>query len=91
MKKLVYGVGVNDLGYRTQVYGWVTKEGGERVWELVFVCKFYLAWKNMLMRCYSKKYLESHPTYIGRSYVTSGCRLWHFENGWRSKPGRASA
>ena len=29
MSKLVYGVGVNDLGYRTQVYEYVTKDGGD--------------------------------------------------------------
>ena len=28
MKKLVYGVGVNDLGYRVHVREWVTENGG---------------------------------------------------------------
>jgi len=31
MNKLVYGVGVNDLDYRTQINEYVTKDGGERV------------------------------------------------------------
>ncbi len=30
MKKLVYGVGVNDLGYRVNVYEYVTKNGGKK-------------------------------------------------------------
>ena len=36
MNKLVYGVGVNDLPYRTQVWEWVTKNGGKRIRKLVF-------------------------------------------------------
>ena len=72
MNKLVYGVGVNDLGYRTHVYEYVTKDGGERVLKPVFVCKYYAAWTDMLRRCYSKKSLESRPSYIG----TSVCSEW---------------
>ena len=72
MSKLVFGVGVNDLGYRTHVYEYVTKDGGERVRKPVFICKYYTAWRNMLERCYSKKYLERNPSYNG----TSVCNEW---------------
>ena len=72
MNKLVFGVGVNDLDYRTQVYEEVTKDGGKRVRKPVFVCKYYTAWKNMLKRCYSNKCLERSPTYIG----TRVCNEW---------------
>ena len=72
MNKLVYGVGVNDLGYRTQVEEEVTKNGGKRIRKVVFRCKYYAAWTSMLKRCYSKKYLESNPSYIG----TSVCSEW---------------
>ena len=72
MSKLVFGVGVNDLDYRVQVYEYVTKDGGRRVRKPVFVCKYYAAWTRMLERCYSKKYLERNPSYIG----TSVCRDW---------------
>ena len=72
MNKLVYGVGVNDLGYKTQVYEEVTKNGGKRIWKTVFLCKYCAAWRNMLQRCYSKKHLESRPSYIG----TSVCSEW---------------
>ena len=61
MSKLVYGVGVNDLGYRTQVYEDVTKDGGRRVRETVFICKYYAVWKSMLERCYSKKIPRKLP------------------------------
>ena len=72
MNKLVYGVGVNDLGYRVQVWEWVTENGGKRIQKYVFTCKYYTAWKNMLKRCYDKKFLESYPSYIG----TSVCSEW---------------
>ena len=72
MTKLVFGVGVNDLPYRTQVYEYVTENGGKRIRKHVFTCKYYEAWRNMLQRCYSKKYLESKPSYVG----TSVCSEW---------------
>ena len=72
MKKLVFGVGVNDLPYRTRVYEYVTENGGKRIRKTVFRCKYYAAWENMLTRCYSKKSLERYPTYIG----TSVCSEW---------------
>ena len=72
MDKLVYGVGVNDLGYRVQVKEWVTEEGGKRTRKLVFKCPYYTAWTGMLQRCYSEKYLESNPSYIG----TRVCNEW---------------
>ena len=72
MNKLVYGVGVNDLGYRTQVYEYVTENGGKRIRKSVFKCKYYAVWTDMLGRCYSKKYLERNPSYIG----TSVCSKW---------------
>ncbi len=73
MNKLVWGVGINDLGYRTHVQEEVTKNGGKKIRKTVFLCKYYVAWRNMLQRCYSKKYLESYPTYIG----TSVCNEWY--------------
>ena len=72
MNKLVYGVGTNDLPYRTQVYEDVTKNGGKRIRKTVFLCPYYTAWKHMLERCYSENSLESRPSYVG----TSVCNEW---------------
>lgn len=36
MNKLVYGVGVNDLPYRTQVWEWVTKMEAKESGSLFF-------------------------------------------------------
>ena len=72
MNKLTYGVGVNDLGYRTQVWEELPKNGGKRIRKTVFKCKYYTVWRSMLERCYSKKFLERNPNYIG----TSVCSEW---------------
>ena len=79
MSKLVCGVGVNDLPYRTQVNEDVTKDGGKRILKSVFRCKYYAAWKRMLERCYSKKSLESYPSYIG----TSVCSEWLYATAFK--------
>ena len=72
MNKLVRGVGVNDLGYRVHVKEELPKNGGKRIRKTVFRCPYYVVWIDMLKRCYSKKYLESKPTYTG----TSVCSEW---------------
>ena len=72
MNKLVWGVGVNDLGYRVHVQEEVTKNGGKRIRKTVFKCTYYAVWGSMLERCYSKKFLERYPSYAG----TSVCSEW---------------
>ena len=74
MSKLVWGVGINDLPYRTHVYEELPKSGGKRIQKLVFKCPYYAKWKDMLKRCYNKKFLERNQTYIG----TSVCNEWWY-------------
>ena len=90
MTKLVYGVGVNDLPYRVHVQEAVTENGGKKIMKTVFLCKYYEAWGNMLKRCYSKKFLESHPTYIGTSVCSewlyaSEFKKWMEQQDWQGK------
>ena len=90
MKKLVYGVGINDLPYRTQVWEYVTENGGKRVRKLVFQCPYYSSWKHMLERCYSEKHLESRPSYIGTSVCSewvyaSEFKRWMEQQDWSGK------
>ena len=90
MNKLIYGVGVNDLPYRTQVKEEVTKNGGKKIWEIVFICKYYTAWTRMLERCYSKKFLERNPSYIGTSVCSewlsaTAFKKWMEQQDWRDK------
>ena len=90
MTKLVFGVGVNDLGYATRVYEYVTENGGKRVRKHVFRCTYYTVWENMLKRCYSKKYLESYPSYIGTSVCSewlsaTAFKKWMEQQDWQDK------
>lgn len=90
MNKLVCGVGVNDLGYRTRVYEELPKNRGKRIRKIVFLCKYYTAWRNMLTRCYSKKFLESRPSYIGTSVCSEWLsatefRKWMEQQDWQDK------
>ena len=90
MNKLVFGVGVNDLPYRTQVFEEVTKNGGKRIQWSIFLCKYYAVWKSMLKRCYSKKFLESNPTYIGTSVCSewlsaTAFKKWMEQQDWHGK------
>ena len=78
--KLVYGVGINDS--ETPVYKYVN---GKKV-----ICPFYERWKGMLKRCYSEKYQEKQPTYIGCSvceeWLTfSNFRDWMQSQDWECK------
>jgi len=72
---LRYGVGIMDAPFRTQ---WV--ENGKNVHD-----KAYTAWHCMLQRCYSKGFLDKHPTYMGccvcEEWLTFSCfDKWFLEN-----------
>ena len=88
--KLVHGVGVNDLGYRVHVQEEVTKNGGKRIQKSVFRCKYYTTWKHMLTRCYSKKSLESKPSYVGTIVCSewlsaTAFKKWMEQQDWHGK------
>ena len=72
-KKLLFGVGINDAGYRVQekiTVGYTA--GGKQTQKLIWVCPFYVRWKNMLKRCYSARFQEKCQTYKGCSV----CEQW---------------
>ena len=54
-RKLVHGVGVNDVDSPVSVTDKVTGK--------VTYCPFYVTWANMLKRCYSFKYQENRRKY----------------------------
>ena len=88
--KLVYGVGVNDADYVVQKFERIGYEAGKIKQELVWVCPYYSIWMAMLKRCYSAKYQESRPTYIGctvsKEWLTfSNFRVWMEKQDWQNK------
>lgn len=77
--KLVYGVGSNDADYATQKFETI-EVNGVRKRKLVWYCPYYLAWKNMLDRCYSEKFHERQPTYKGCSVSEEWLRFSNFKS-----------
>jgi len=76
-RRLVLGVGINDSNYVTSK----TINGKKAV------CPFYSRWSGMLMRCYSKKYLEKYQAYLGCSvcddWLTfSVFKIWMKKQNW---------
>lgn len=61
---LVFGVGVNDAHYCTNL-----KIDGRNI-----RCPSYMAWAGMLGRAYSQNEHKRHPAYIG----VTVCKDWHF-------------
>ena len=64
-QKPVYGVGINDLAEPVKING--------------KALKFYGTWKEMLRRCYSKKYQTRYPTYRGCSVCSEWLSLSTFK------------
>lgn len=59
----IHGIGVNDAPYQTTI-----KVGG-----IKYMCPYFLRWKFMMDRCYSKQWVTKHPTYA-TCYVAP---VWH--------------
>lgn len=84
-KRLVYGVGINDADYKTRE---VIQVNGKQV--TLWTCPFYRKWRDMLTRCYSKKFHQRQPTYKGcivseEWLLFSNFRKWMVEQDWEKK------
>lgn len=77
----VWGVGINDAGYTTQIKSTIGHtDDGRRVQKFVWICPFYQTWRNMLQRGYSQKYKEKWPTYTD----VTVCEEWHLFSNFKS-------
>ena len=79
-RKLNQGVGVNDADYQIS-----SAVNGKRV-----TCPFYRKWADMLKRCYSDRYLKTHPTYAEckccSEWLTfSAFKSWMKSQDWQGK------
>lgn len=79
MKKLIYGVGVNDAKYK------VTKvENNNRI-----CCPYYIRWYGILRRCYSSRFHDHSPCYFGCSvekewFYFSNFKSWMETQNWKN-------
>jgi hypothetical protein len=63
--KLVYGAGINDVGYNVTESVELPRNSGKRKRKILSVCPYYRKWVKILERCYSKSYQVKKPTYVG--------------------------
>ena len=81
----MYGAGVNDIDYVTQVYKTDSNSGkGEQV----EIYRHYSKWAGMLTRCYDKKFLAINPTYIGCTVDPDWLYLSNFIKWVENQPNR---
>lgn len=80
MKRLVFGVGVNDSDQPVS-----KRVNGRQVF-----CGFYIKWKTMLMRCYDKRVHSNFPSYAECEVcdewkLFSNFREWMMSQDWDGK------
>lgn len=91
VRKLVYGVGINDADYVTQINensGY--NEDGKKIQKMIWVCPFSKVWRAMIGRCYSVKIQERQPSYVGCQVTPEWhyfmtFRDWMIEQDWEGK------
>lgn len=88
-KKLIQGVGINDVDYVTEKKKTIIING-EKKQKLVWYCPYFRTWRNILQRCFSTKFQERNPTYKGCSvseeWLTfSNFRHWMGAQDWEGK------
>jgi len=87
MSLLIYGKGFNDAGYSIKKG---SRPYGDRRVKIEWECPFYVKWKSMLARCYSKSYQKTQPTYKGcqvcEEWLTfSNFKAWMEQQDWEGK------
>ena len=90
MRKLSYGIAINDADYavtKFETTGWVD---GKRKQKQVWVCPFYSTWQGMLERCFSGRTKERQPTYKDVTcceewLVFSNFKQWMEQQDWVGK------
>lgn len=93
MKKLVYGVGINDADYAVNRYEMVEGEyykNGKKKCKTIWSCPYYKRWAAMLHRCYSLKEIKRRPTYKDCTVceewlLFSNFREWMSSQDWEGK------
>lgn len=76
IKPTVFGVGVNDSATPTQKFESITASGKTKN-KLVWICKYYRKWKDMLKRCY---YQRDFSTY----FDCEVCESWLLFSNFKS-------
>lgn len=79
-EKLVYGFGINDVGYSISMYDGNKKQ--------IWMCPYYKKWREIIKRCYCPKYLVKNPSYLGCYVDVSWTKLSSFIKWVDTQPNR---
>lgn len=85
MRKLLFGVAINDADYTVRVKQTVGYVDGKQKQKTVWMCPFYAAWSDMLSRCYSEGLKSEFPTYRDASVCEQWLRLSTFTSWMQSQ------
>lgn len=90
IKKLLYGVGVNDADYAVDKRVTVSPKGAKRSQKVIWSCPYYARWKEILRRCYSENHLKKRPDYSGCTvyegwHLFSNFKAWMQQQDWEGK------
>lgn len=83
-KKLICGVGINDLPYTKINRVELPRErGGKRKRKIVWECPYYKRWVNMIYRCYSGVHIPYKSCIVSQPWLTfSNFRKWMVTQDW---------
>lgn len=82
---VIEGVGLVDVDYKTQIF---EGKGSDR--KRVWICPFYSKWRDLVRRCYSKKWQDKNPTYkdctvCEKWLYFSNFKVWMQQQEWEGK------
>ena len=80
-----FGVGITDVCYKVAI-----NEYRDGKLCTVWKCKYYQVWYDMLRRCYSDKFQNDYPSYLGceiaEEWLTfSNFKAWMEQQDWEGK------
>ena len=83
--KLVFGIGINDADYHIG-----RREFIDGKYKVVWMCPFYITWKEMIRRCYDSLLHKRQPTYKECSVCEdwiyfSKFKVWMITQDWENK------
>lgn len=90
VKKLVFGVGINDADYVVDKRVNVSLPGERRSQKVLWACPYYSRWKDVLSRCYAEYHLLKRPNYFDCTVceewlLFSNFKKWMEQQDWEGK------
>lgn len=87
---MLYGVGINDADYKVRIREELPSVNGKRKQKLIWICPYYVTWREMMKRAYSKAVEKIRPNYAEVTVCEewlrfSNFKAWMEQQDWSSK------